>query len=81
MEWQPSLFMPLDPCRIVFWAHMDGLDAVEAQRQIEDEFHMTFTDEELKQTAGFTLQELVDMIKRKSNQAVEATPLRGSPHR
>jgi len=38
MEWKPSLFIPDDPCRIVFWAYLDCLDAVEAQEMMEDEF-------------------------------------------
>ncbi|MFH0802259.1 MAG: hypothetical protein V2A78_07725, partial [bacterium] len=67
MEWKPCLFIPEDPCRIVFWAYLDCLDAVEAQKLIEDEFNMTFFDDEVTQTEQFTMQELVNMIKKKLN--------------
>lgn len=64
MNWEPGLFIPEDPCIIVFWAYEDCMDAVEAQELIEKEFEIKFADEVIKQINNFTLQELVDYIKK-----------------
>ena len=60
------MFIPDDPCRIVFWAYLDCLDAVEAQEMIEDEFNVKFSEEEIKLTDSFTMKELVELTKRKT---------------
>ena len=73
MGWNPCLFIPEDPCRIVFWSYIDCMDGVEARRMIEDEFKLKFTDNEITQIEQFTMLELVHLIRKQSNKSLLPT--------
>jgi hypothetical protein len=66
MGWEFPRFIPGDPCYIAFWSFEDGLDVVEASENIESAWNIKFTEKEEKSTTDYTLQQLIDLIKLKS---------------
>jgi hypothetical protein len=64
--WNPSLFIPRDPCLVALWAHEDGLDDVSALGRIEREWGIQFSEEDLSKMWALNLQDLVTLIKTRS---------------
>jgi len=65
--WPMPKFVPWDPMRVVLWAFDDGLDDVQAILDIEDDFGIEISDEELTQTLGNSLGEFVDEIRKRAS--------------
>ncbi|WP_269527245.1 hypothetical protein [Coraliomargarita parva] len=74
MGWKKPHFIPDDPTRVALWAHVDGMDTVEALMQLEERFKIEFEEEELTDESTRTLRGLVRLIESKrANQARVAT--------
>ena len=66
MDWEYPRFIPSDPCCIAFWSHLDPLDAVDATEDIEKEWNIKFSEYDEEASKDFTLMQLIELIKQKS---------------
>tara|TARA_B110000305_G_C19152711_1_gene498843 strand:- start:292 stop:738 length:447 start_codon:yes stop_codon:yes gene_type:complete len=65
MGWSPPLFIKKDSFKIVFWAHLDGLDLVEAFQEIEDMFNVMFDENDLEYVEGESYGNFIGLLKSK----------------
>ena len=78
--WKHPYFIPDDPCYVAFWSYRDALDVVDATERVEEEFKIVFTEQDEENTVDYTLQDLVSLIKNKSQpgEVVNASSAAGS---
>lgn len=62
MSWANDHFVPDDPCYVLLWAHVDGLDLESLWQEIEGYLDLTFTAADVSRWLDLSLGELVDLL-------------------
>lgn len=64
IHWPNDHFIPDDPCSVLFWAHVDGMDETRLLNAIEAGLSVKFGRGEIETWMNLTLGELVDVLLR-----------------
>ncbi len=64
-DWEQPHFELDDDLRIAFWSYYDGLDTKCAFIELEDEYEISFPDEEIDDAMNGTVGELIHRIEAK----------------